>query len=43
MRSESQPITEEQANDIERYNQSQLNNVGYEWVVEEWDVNRLKA
>ena len=41
MRLESEPITEEQAEDIRRMNQSQCNNVGYEWVVEVWTPNHL--
>ena len=41
MRLESEPITEEQAEDIRRMNQSQCNNVGYEWEVEVWTLNHL--
>lgn len=41
MKLESEPITEEQAEDIRRMNQSQCNNVGYEWVVEVWTLNHL--
>lgn len=42
MKLDSEPITEEQAEDIRHMNQSQCNNVGYEWVVEEWQVNHLE-
>ena len=41
MKLESEPITGEQAEDIWRMNQSQCNNVGYEWVVEVWTLNHL--
>lgn len=41
MRLESEPITDEQAEDIRRMNQSQCNNVGYEWEVEVWTPNHL--
>ena len=41
MKLESEPITEEQAEDIRRMNQSQCNNVGYEWEVEVWTLNHL--
>lgn len=41
MRLGSEPITEEQAEEIRRMNQSQCNNIGYEWVVEEWQANHL--
>ena len=41
MKLESGLITEEQAEDIRRMNQSQCNNVGYEWVVEVWTLNHL--
>lgn len=41
MKLESEPITEEQAEDIRLTNQSQCNNVGYEWVVEIWTLNHL--
>ena len=42
MKLKSEPITEEQAEDIRRMNQSQCNNVGYEWEVEVWTPNHLK-
>ena len=41
MKLEDEPITEEKAEDIRRMNQSQCNNVGYEWIVEVWTPNRL--
>lgn len=41
MKLDCEPITEEQAEDIRRMNQSQCNNVGYEWVVEVWTLNHL--
>ena len=41
MKLDSEPITEEQAEDIRRMNQSQCNNVGYEWEVEVWTPNHL--
>lgn len=41
MKLDSDPITEEQAEDIRRMSQSQCNNIGYEWVVEEWQANQL--
>ena len=41
MKLESEPITEEQAEDIRRMNQRQYNKVGYEWVVEVWTPNHL--
>ena len=41
MKLDSEPITEEQAEDIRRMNQSQCNNVGYEWEVEGWTPNHL--
>lgn len=37
----SEPITKEQAEDIRRMDQSQCNNLGYEWVVEQHRVNQL--
>ena len=42
MKLKDDPITEEQADDLRRMNQSQCNNVGYEWVVEVWTPNHLK-
>lgn len=41
MKLDSEPITEEQAEDIRRIDQSQCNNEGYEWVVETHVVNYL--
>ena len=41
MKLDCEPITEEQAEDIRRMNQSQCNNVGYEWVVDVWTLNHL--
>ena len=41
MKLECEPITEEQAEDIRRMNQSQCYYVGYEWVVEIWTLNHM--
>lgn len=41
MKLDSEPITEEQAEDIRRWSASTGNQVGYEWVVEEHKLNSL--
>lgn len=37
----SEPITEEQAEDLQRWNATTGNNVGYEWVVEQHKLNSV--
>lgn len=41
MKLEDDPITEEQAADLRRMNQSQCSGLSYEWVIEACRVNQL--
>ena len=41
MKLEDDPITEEQAADLRRMNQSQCSGLSYEWVIEPCRVNQL--
>lgn len=41
MKLEDDPITEEQAADLRRMNQSQCSGLAYEWVIEPCRVNQL--
>lgn len=41
MKLDDEPVTEEQAEDIRRMNQSQCNGTNYEWVIEKWKANHL--
>lgn len=41
MKLEDDPITEEQAADLRRMNQSQCRGLSYEWVIEPCRVNQL--
>ena len=41
MKLEDDPITEEQAADLRRMNQSQCSGLSYEWVIETCRVNQL--
>lgn len=41
MKFEDDPITEEQAADLRRMNQSQCSGLSYEWVIEPCRVNQL--
>lgn len=41
MKLEDDPITEEQAADLRRMNQSQCSGLSYEWVIEPSRVNQL--
>lgn len=41
MKLEDDPITEEQAADLRRMNQSQCSSLSYEWVIEPCRVNQL--
>ena len=42
MKLEDDPITEEQAADLRRMNQSQCSGLSYEWVIEPYRVNQLR-
>ena len=41
MKLKSEPITEEQADDLRRMNQSQCSGLSYEWVIEPCRLNQL--
>lgn len=43
MRLDDDPITEEQADDLRRINQSQCNGLSYEWIIETWNVNSINV
>lgn len=42
MKLKNDPITEEQADDLRRMNQSQCSGLSYEWVIEPYRVNQLR-
>ena len=42
MKLKDDPITEEQADDLLRINQSQCSGLSYEWVIEPYRVNQLR-
>jgi hypothetical protein len=42
MKLKDDPITEEQADDLRRMNQSQCSGLSYEWVIEPYRVNQLR-
>lgn len=41
MKLDSEPITEEQAEDLQRWDATTCNHVGYEWVVEQRELNSI--
>lgn len=43
MKLEDDPITEEQATDLRRMNQSQCSGLSYEWVIETRRINSLNG